>query len=1337
MMPIVVRIASTPSACAFALGTALALALHGSAPSWAEDQSGADRHTTEAKATPAQRLFARDNLIAWCIVPFDAKKRTPEDRAVMLKRLGFKHFAYDWRPEHIPTFDAEVLALERHGVALDAFWVAPGEVNRESRIILDLLKRHAVHAQLWVLLDLGSDRVTGPEQDRRIAAACGKLRPLADEAAKIGCTLALYNHGGWFGEPENQIAIIERLRAQGARNVGIVYNLHHGHDHLARFSALLQKMKPYLLALNLNGMDTGGDRVGRKILPLGQGEHDLSLLRTIRDSGYRGPIGILGHTQDDAEARLLDNLDGLDWLLPQLEGKPPGPAPTLRTPVQQRPESKSSLPATETQAAATLVAQARKEGDSRRGALVFLNPRFSCSSCHKVGAAGGTVGPDLSTTGVCLSPEEIAESVLWPRRKIKEGYEAIAFSTDDGKVVQGYPIEKSEREIIVKEATGGTVRIATTSIEETHSIGTLMPEGIADTMTAAERRDLVRFLMDLGKKDNSSMALVGQHPQGPASFPFDRRPLQLDRWPNWQLPVNRERVYDFYAKEAEYFRKQSPVPLLLPPFPGLDGGSHGHWGNQNEESWVDGRWNETALGSVQCGVFRGSGITVPKGVCVRLGEQGEMSTCFNPESLAYEALWKSGFVRFSPVRHGFLDGLIQSGSALPRPAGRRPAKPFKYRGFYRYGKRVIFAYQIDGKDYLDEPRLESPSFSRKIMPADDPVYACLIRGGPAQWPEVLTTRGSLGKGRPYAIDTIEPPFQNPWKALLFFGDHDFLPDGSAMLCTMQGDVWHVTGLDRSLSQVRWRRFAAGLHQALGLVVANGLVHVLGRDQITRLHDLNGDGEADFYECVTNAYETSPAGHDFISGLQRDAAGNFYTVSGKQGLLRIDKEGQAIDVLATGFRNPDGLGLSSTGVLTVPNSEGEWVPASMVCEVRPGGSYGYLGPRDGRPPDLPLVYLPRGLDNSSAAQVEVTSDRWGPLRGQLIHLSYGAGTHYLLLREHVDGQTQGAAAPLQGDFQSGVHRGRFNPVDGQLYVSGMAGWGTYTSQDGCFQRVRYTGDPVQLPVAFHAVENGVLVTFSFPLDRAWAEQAGSHFAQAWNYRYSSGYGSPELSPRHPGIPGHDPLPIRSAHVLGDGRSLFLEIPEIQPVNQLHLHLRVDGGDPQDLYATVHKLAAPFTAFPGYRPISKTIAAHPILADMAALQVVKVPNPWRGSQRGAREIHLAAGTNLSYSLAAFSVRAGEPIRLTFSNPDVVPHNWALARPGTLAKVGDLVNKIIAEPDAASRHYIPRTPDILVYTDIVEPGGDFSIAFRAPTQKGRYPYLCTFPGHWMVMNGVMTVE
>ena len=156
---------------------------------------------------------------------------------------------------------------------------------------------------------------------------------------------------------------------------------------------------------------------------------------------------------------------------------------------------------------------------------------------------------------------------------------------------------------------------------------------------------------------------------------------------------------------------------------------------------------------------------------------------------------------------------------------------------------------------------------------------------------------------------------------------------------------------------------------------------------------------------------------------------------------------------------------------------------------------------------------------------------------------------------------------------------------------MSGWGSYTPDDGCFQRVRYTGDPVQMPVGFHIHENGVRVTFSQPIDNAVAADAHRQFAQCWNYRYSGAYGSLEFSTTHPGVTGHDPLAIVSAHVLADGRSVFLEIPELQPVNQLHLRMHVNeddhvtcspAGAGHDLFVTVHKLDRPFEDFPGYEP-----------------------------------------------------------------------------------------------------------------------------------------------------------
>lgn len=272
-------------------------------------------------------LLARENLVAWCIVPFDAKKRSPEDRAAMLKKLGFVRFAYDWRGEHLPTFDRELDALKKEGIEPTAIWF-PAGLGKESQILLDGLKKHGIKTQLWITTGGGPLPKSPEEQKQKVRDHAAMIRPIAEAAAKIDCKVALYNHGGWFGEPENLIAIIEELKMP---NVGIVYNLHHGHDHLARMPELLKAMKPHLLAFNLNGMLPGGDKKGKKIVPLGQGTEDLKLLKLLVESGWSGPVGILGHTQDDAEERLQDNLDGLAWLLPQLAGKEPGPKPTPRT----------------------------------------------------------------------------------------------------------------------------------------------------------------------------------------------------------------------------------------------------------------------------------------------------------------------------------------------------------------------------------------------------------------------------------------------------------------------------------------------------------------------------------------------------------------------------------------------------------------------------------------------------------------------------------------------------------------------------------------------------------------------------------------------------------------------------------------------------------------------------------------------------------------------------------------------------------------------------------------------------------------------------------------------
>ena len=1008
-----------------------------------------------------------------------------------------------------------------------------------------------------------------------------------------------------------------------------------------------------------------------------------------------------------------------------------------------------------------VVADALANGNAERGLSVFGSLKTACISCHQIGKYGGTIGPDLSKIGKERTPEEIVESILWPARKVADEYKPFVLVTTDGLQVKGYTAKPDAGYVAVRDpATGRVTQVATEDVEEQVEGTTLMPDALATAISPQQLNDVVRLLSSLGKEDAPDPKVVEavlSHSlnHAPAQFTYHLKPLRPDVYPQHNHHVNRARVYDFYTKQAEYFRKADFRPRLLAPYPGLDGGALGHWGNQNEGVWANDDWNKTDHGRLMSGVVRAEDLCITRGICVRLGDNMEIAACFDPDTLSWAAAWTGPFVEMSSVRHGFMDGLAIKGERLRLPPQAAPTKPFQYQGYYRCGDRLIFAYRIGDTDYLDAPWSQEGQFTHVVAPAADHPLAHLIKPGPSRWSETITTQITTVESDPFAVDSIGLPTDNPWKVPVYPGDHDFLPDGSALICTMQGDVWHVTILDDAEKppQAHWRRFASGLHQALGLIVDEDGIFVLCRDQIVRLHDLNQDGEADFYECFSNAFASSSAGHDFICGLQRDAQGRFYIASGNQGLLRISADGKDVEVLAVGFRNPDGLGLHPDGTVTIPCSEGTWTPASQICAVRPNLTiqttagdgkigqhqpphFGYKGLPDNAAPDLPMVYLPRGLDSSAGGQCVIQSDAWGPLNGRMIHTSFGTGTHFLLLKDEVDGQLQGAIVPLPGEFLSGTHRARFNAADGDLYVSGMAGWGTYTPHPGCFHRVRRMDSPLQLPTAFHVHENGIVLDFADPLDPKIAGDIGQHFAQCWNYRFSPSYGSAEYSPQHKGVTGHDVLTIQSAHVGNDSHRLFLEIADLQPVNQLHLRLNPYGTRGIDLFMTVHKLDAPFEDFHGYRLTQKKVSPHPILADMVLIKN-RIPNPFQKTLLKARRIVLQTATNLSFATRRLTVQVGEPIHLVLKNPDVVPHNWALVKPGTLQTVGQQANKLVSDPAGWARHYIPQTDDVLVYTDIVPAKKEFSVFFNAPQVPGHYPFLCTFPGHWMVMNGEMIVE
>ena len=1301
-------------------------------------------------------LFDKPNLAAWCIVPFDSAKRSPEARAEMVAKMGLKKVAYDWRAEHVPEFEREILAYQKHGIEMFAFWGMHDEAFR-------LFEKYKMHPQLWIMM-----RGTGDTQEAQVKSAAEGLLPILAKAKTIGSQVGIYNHGGWGGEPENMIAVCEYLKKNhGTDNVGIIYNFHHGHTHLDRLPKVLEAMKPWLLCLNLNGMDIDGEAKGRKILPLGVGTQDVKVLRIVRASGYSGPIGILNHTNEDAEGRLLDNLDGLKWLVPQLDDNPPAAKPKYRTWSEAKAKAPANAPSASSKAGGvpslseefgkalsgglvvdgkaeyhtlpfTIECRVKLDSKDRYNILVACNPKSASTHWELyTHAKRGTLALYMPGHGGDYDSKVNICDGKW-HNLVASATEQLVTLWIDGKNVFEKP-------------TGAASPVRPANVE---SIafgrlveGTIGCDGLIDDVRLARgvmkprKGELPRLRMDntlaLWSFDDLGAAVQPVKAPEPVAFKPDLPPLNKDDHQHWQEYVNRERTFDFYGKQALQFMKQNPLPELIAPFPGMDGGQQGHWGNQNDQvTWKDGRWAASDLGNVFSGVFKGAGLTIPKAVCVKMGNT---SMVFDPETLTFPVTWTGGFIKLNDNRHGFMAGAPMDGKVVAKDLAKKDPLKHPYRGFYRNGDEVIFSAG-DGK----------------------PVSS----SNPTQWPQWIETQGELGTQTPFATDRITIPFENPYGTLFFITAHDFFSNGTAAIATMTGEVWLVKGIDEKLEKLRWKRFATGLHQPLGMKIVKDKLYVLGRDQITCLHDLNGDDEADFYECVTNAMQTSPGGHDFIVGLETDKEGRWYFASGNQGVCRTGilpvasgagilpadlqpgrmpvtpeaGETPALQVLATGFRNPNGLGISADGrFITTSVQEGDWTPATSICQIELdqnlGAHFGAGGPKNGQPPEPVLMYMPRGEDNSASSQAFISGDKWALLNGlqtgvsasrNLIHLSSGGGSAWLVMRQNVQGRWQGAAVKISGNFDSGPQCARFNPNDGHLYVNGMQGWGTYTPKDGCFQRVRFTGGDKPVPVGFEARDNGVLLRFNQPVKDA---DAATCFAQCWNYKYSAAYGSPEYSVKYPDTPGHDPLEVRSVQKLDGGKTLFLEIPQIVTASQIHLHVSTG----HDIFLTAHALAEPFTDFPGYAKIAKT--NHAAQIGLEAPQPAK-PNPWAKGE-GGRELVIEAALGLQYVQKQLTAKAGEKLTIVFKNPDVVPHNWLLAKPGSLQKLGEQCNLMITDPQGLAKHYVPDSDDVIAYTDMTNPKAEFTIHITAPKEKGDYPYLCTFPGHWMVMNGVLKVE
>lgn len=496
-------------------------------------------------------------------------------------------------------------------------------------------------------------------------------------------------------------------------------------------------------------------------------------------------------------------------------------------------------------------------------------------------------------------------------------------------------------------------------------------------------------------------------------------------------------------------------------------------------------------------------------------------------------------------------------------------------------------------DTAVEPEgLQPPS-----IPDADLDLSRYTHGGPSLWAQSLETELVAGSGEgPFAADLLTAPEINPWLAALRFTGLDFFPDGRIAVCTWDGDVWLVEMLSNTSedgepsgqTKLRWQRIATGMFQPLGLKVVNNKIHVTCRDQLAILHDLNGDDTIDFYQCFNNDHQVTEHFHEFAMGLQTDNDGNFYYAkSGCHGktavvphhgtLLRVTPDGSRTDILANGFRAANGVCLNPDGSFVVTDQEGFWNPKNRINWVTVnsdgpphfyGNMLGYHDVTDTSDDAMvqPLCWITNAFDRSPAELLWVESNRWGPLKGSLLSLSYGNGKVFLVPHEKVQGVVQGGMIELPlKPFPTGVMRGRFHPLDQHLYVCGMFAWAGDATHPGGLYRIRAKGYPMDLPIGLKATKSGLILTFTGSLDPASITRDNFRI-KTWSLRRTANYGSDHYSEKR--------LVVEDAMLSSNGRDVTLRIADLRPTwcMEIGYALRSANGMPVlgNIHNTIHRL-----------------------------------------------------------------------------------------------------------------------------------------------------------------------
>ncbi len=438
----------------------------------------------------------------------------------------------------------------------------------------------------------------------------------------------------------------------------------------------------------------------------------------------------------------------------------------------------------------------------------------------------------------------------------------------------------------------------------------------------------------------------------------------------------------------------------------------------------------------------------------------------------------------------------------------------------------------------------------------------------------LPNPGSTDKSAGDDFYTVEH-FPVPPEIKLTVAGMDFLPNGNLVVATFQGEVFIVEGATGKPKEARWRRFARGLNEPGGLRVISGDIYVMQKCELTRLRDRDGDGTADTFECVSDAWGYTGNYHSFATGPIVDAQGNFYAlITGHRPIREVSFMGWCLKItpdsrntpadarpaygdswstgpFCSGLRVPNGFGEYRDDLFMTDN-QGHWIAANKLNHLRSGQFYGYPSASPSPLAQLngdtnftpPAVWFPYAWVRSTSGIASITTERFGPFAGQMLVGEFQNAAVFRVALEQVNGQWQGAVFPFVKGFASGVNRIAFSP-DGRLYAGGLrlGHWTSIAPQPHALDRVSFTGKvPFEIR-EIHVTANGFVLQFTRALDAASAANLESWDALQYTYAYDGRHNAPEKD-RDEKILG-PPVRITKAEVAADKLSVRLMIEGLKP------------------------------------------------------------------------------------------------------------------------------------------------------------------------------------------------